>query len=147
MRYLFISMVLVIAAACGSMKETEERPLQVDQMVKKATIGEVPKDNPATDIVNVSLEGNLLKIAVSYSGGCEDQVIELVGNEMIMKSLPPKRAITLVRDTKGDGCREYITKELVFDISKLAYQQKEESEIVLLLAGFEGDIRYVYLGE
>ncbi len=147
MHYLFISMVLVIAGACGSMKKTEERPLQGDQMVKKATIGEIPKDNPTTDIAHVSLEGSLLKITVSYSGGCEDQVIELVGNEMIMKSLPPKRAITLVRDTKGDACREYITKELVFDISNLAYQKNEGSEIVLQLAGFEGDIRYVYSGE
>ncbi len=116
-------------------------------MVKKATIGEIPKDNPTTDIAHVSLEGSLLKITVSYSGGCEDKVIELVGNEMIMKSLPPKRAITLVRDTKGDACREYITKELVFDISNLAYQKNEGSEIVLQLAGFEGDIRYVYSGE
>jgi hypothetical protein len=148
MRYLIVSVILLfISSSCGTKKETNQKPLETEVMAQNAIIGEPSKDNPTTEISNAEVDGNMLKLTVSYSGGCEEQVFDLVGNEMVMKSFPPKRAVTLVRDSKGDACREYITKELLFDLTELSYQKKNGSEIILLLQGFDKEIRYVFQGE
>lgn len=149
MRYLtFLLILLVISSSsCGTVKDTDQPPVEIEVMAQKAIIGEPSKDNPLTEISNAALDGNMLKLTVSYSGGCEDQVFDLVGNEMIMKSLPPKRNMTLVRDSKGDACREYITTELLFDLTELSYQKKNGSEIILQLNGYDKEIRYVFQGE
>ena len=55
--------------------------------------------------------------------------------------------MTLVRDSKGDACREFITKELLFDLTELSYQKKNGSEIILQLNGYDKEIRYVFQGE
>ena len=111
MRYLTVLLILlVISSSCGTIKDTDQQLAEIETMAQKAIIGEPSKDNPLTEISNAALDGNMLKLTVSYSGGCEDQVFDLVGNEMIMKSFPPKRNMTLVRDSKGDACREFITK-------------------------------------
>jgi hypothetical protein len=135
-------------SSCGLKKDREIKPqTNSESMAQKAIIGEPSEDNPSTTISNAELDGNILKLTVSYSGGCEDQVFDLVGDEVIMKSFPPKRSITLVRNSKGDVCREYITKELSFDLSELSYQKKNGSEIILLLQNYDKDIRYIYQGE
>ena len=148
MRYFtYLVLLTVIVSACGSVKDSEEQTTETAVMAQKAIIGEPSKDNPLTEITNAELNGNILMLTVSYSGGCEEQVFDLVGNEMIMKSFPPQRNMTLVRDSKGDACREYITKQLVFDLSELSYQKKNGSEIVLHLSGYENEIRYIFQGE
>lgn len=148
MRYLTVLVVLlVISSSCGSKKDSVQKSKEKESMAQKAIIGEPSKDNPTTQISNAELDGNILRLTVSYSGGCEEQVFDLVGNEMIMKSFPPKRNMTLVRNSKGDACREYITKELLFDLTELSYQKKNGSEIILLLNGYDKEIRYVFHGE
>jgi hypothetical protein len=148
MRYLTVLLILlVISSSCGTIKDTDQQPAGIEVVAQKAIIGEPSKDNPLTEISNAELDGNILKLTVAYSGGCEDQVFDLVGNEMIMKSFPPKRNMTLVRDSKGDACREYITKELLFDLTELSYQKKNGSEIILQLNGYDKEIRYVFQGE
>lgn len=148
MRYLIVLLILlVISSSCGTIKDTDQQPAGIEVMAQKAIIGEPSKDNPLTEISNAELDGNILKLTVAYSGGCEDQVFDLVGNEMIIKSFPPKRNMTLVRDSKGDACREYITKELLFDLTELSYQKKNGSEIILQLNGYDKEIRYVFQGE
>jgi len=143
---LFFTVVL-LSFSCGSAKETDQQPSENEIMARKAFIGEPKKNNSSTEISNAVMNGNILKLTVSYSGGCEEQEFDLVGNEMIMKSLPPKRSIVLVRDSKGDACRECITKQLYFDVSELSYQKKAGSEIMLQLSGFEGEIRYAFQEE
>lgn len=148
MRYFTILVTIIgLSFACGTVKDGDQQPTEEENMVQKAILGEPSKDNPLTQISNAELNGNILKLTVSYSGGCEDQVFDLVGDEMIMKSFPPKRNVTLVRNSKGDACREYITKDLLFDLTELSYQKKNGSEIILQLKGYEKEIRYVFQGE
>lgn len=148
MRYLTVLFILLlISSSCGTMKETEQKPIETESKAQKAIIGEPSEDNPSTEILNAEVNGNILKLTVAYSGGCEEQVFDLVGSEMVMKSFPPKRNMTLVRDSKGDACREYISKELLFDLTELSHQKKNGSEIILLLNGFEKEIRFVFQGE
>jgi hypothetical protein len=133
--------------ACGVGQEVNQRDRESSTMNQKAIIGEAPKDNPSTQINRAVIIDNTLELEVSYSGGCEEQVFDLVGNEMIMKSFPPQRSVVLVRDSKGDDCREWITKTIIFDITELHHSKKVDAEILLRLEGFDGELRYIYRGE
>jgi hypothetical protein len=128
-------------------KEGNSVTSEPSTMNQKAIIGEAPADNPSTQINRAVIKDNTLELEVSYSGGCEEQVFDLVGNEMIMKSFPPQRSVVLVRDSKGDNCREWLTKTLIFDITELHHNKKVDAVIVLRLEGFDEELRYIYRSE
>lgn len=102
-------------------------------------------DNSAPlNIENIVLNGHLLTLQVSYSGGCKKHEFQLVGSAMLMKSLPPKRPILLYHDNKGDSCRELVNDTLTFDIRAFAYSN---GEVHLLLEGWKNPIPYNNLEE
>jgi hypothetical protein len=147
MKKISLLLVLMIVGhsltSCGIRKNKGDKDVSSGN-TQKAIIGEAPKDNPETQINWVQLAGNILTIEVSYSGGCEQQSFDLVGNELILKSFPPRRNIVLVRDSKGDACREFITRTLEFDITELHHNKKVGDVILLVIEGFKNEVRYVY---
>jgi len=97
------------------------------------------KDGAATTINSVTIEKNSMILKVSYSGGCEKHEFKLIGSKLIQKSLPPKRGIMLYHTNNGDSCRSIVDEELRFNITNLAYDNKE---IVLILEGWASPITY-----
>ncbi|OYT28155.1 hypothetical protein B6U98_05505 [Thermoplasmatales archaeon ex4572_165] len=98
---------------------------------------------------NVILYKDSLEITVSYSGGCEDHVFELISKEAFMESDPVQIDLVLSHDANDDLCEAYITETLVFNISKL--KQKWQNEygqdagiIILLLEDYPEEIRYIF---
>ena len=88
------------------------------------------QNSASVTITAVLIEKNVMKISVSYSGGCEKHEFKLVGSKLIQKSMPPKRGIMLFHNNNGDSCRSIVEEDLLFDISNLAY---DGNEIMLLL--------------
>jgi len=152
-----IILLLGVLAGLMSCAETKEIALSTSDVVvaetdpnsdvtikqKKAKIGAF-MESDHRDIESVILKDNSLFIAVSYSGGCKEHELELIGNPMIMKSLPPKRAIQLYHNANGDSCRSLVNEVLEIDISNLAYNQAPGSEIILILEGWEEEIKYIF---
>ncbi|SFT50855.1 hypothetical protein SAMN05216474_0964 [Lishizhenia tianjinensis] len=143
MKVLLFLVMSIALLACGNAKKSASEKMSTP----KAILGEIDQNAPTAQINSVRIEGNLMFLEVSYSGGCEEQAFTLIGSNMIMKSLPPKRGIRLQRDPKGDACRELVSKSLVFDISNLAYKQEAGSEIVLLLDGYKEEVKYTFTQE
>lgn len=133
---------LLLSFSCGESKKMKSKSENTSSKVMLSSIGERPREISPTTIKSAIIEGNTLILDVAYSGGCENQSFELIGDEMIMKSLPPKRGVALVRNTNGDTCRELVNKTLRFDITSLAYQDKDGSKIILLLNGYEKQLEY-----
>lgn len=104
---------------------------------------DLESSDPLT-IKSTKIEGNMLKITVSHSGGCGAHKFTLYGSRNIQKSLPPIRGLFLHHDLNGDNCRALIEHELSFDISDFAYRQMQGSEINLRLERLKGDILYQY---
>lgn len=90
-------------------------------------------------IENITLSKNLLSINIKYSGGCNEHLFQLVGHKMVSKSEPPQRSVHLFHNNNGDSCREIIQDILVFDISALAYENRETT---LDIEGFDKKIKY-----
>ena len=98
------------------------------------------QESATVNISEVVLEGNLLKLSFSYSGGCEKHEFTLIGLNAISKSLPPSRPIMLYHNGNGDSCRELISETMEFNISDFGYKKKEE--IKLMLQGYDNPISY-----
>jgi hypothetical protein len=104
--------------------------------------GFVKPDNSASfDLIKTSLEGNILTIEVSYSGGCNEHEFKLYFDGNYKKSLPPKADFILTHDNKGDACRSIENKTMKFDISKSQYAGQKE--IMVSVEGFQ-ELKYSY---
>lgn len=154
MKTVLLLSVLAVLLSCAETKimtlseeevvESTDNP-NTDVAIKhiKAKIGKF-MESDYVDIESVILKDNTLFIAVSYSGGCEEHDFELIGNPLIMKSLPPKRTIQLYHNANGDSCRSLLNEILEIDITDLAYDQTAGSEIILILEGWEEEINYIF---
>lgn len=60
---------------------------------------------------SINLVGNILTLNVSYSGGCEEHVFELV--------LGTQTDLYLSHNANGDRCEAYLTENLKFDLSPI----------------------------
>lgn len=154
MKHLFIAVLTVgLLTACGTQKETQKvtenekdktsKNEDNNNPIQKAIIGEVEEETPITTINSAEIEGNIMHLVVSYSGGCVEQHFDLVGNATVMKSFPPKRSVELVR-SGGDKCRQVVVKELSFDLKELAQNKSDGAKIILLLKGYKEELTYVY---
>lgn len=146
-----MKMAMLIAAgalffSCSNMKNKNTQVKQENggEKVVAATLGDVTQESDPVTITGATVDGNTLKIDVSYSGGCKEHIFDLVGSFAIMKSLPAQRSIKLLHNSKDDTCREFIEQTVEFDISELAYSKEAGSEIILLLNGYREPITYKY---
>lgn len=156
--FILLFASLTMSSACGNKKEIEkkEEVVVVDNndseqkpssqiTARLADMNQEFKSDNFT-ILDVHIDGNLMHLTVGYSGGCGEHKFDVVGSEMIMKSLPPQRPVLILHDAGGDKCRALITEQLTVDISAFAYQQEEGSEIMLVMEGRE-KISYKYSAE
>ena len=139
--------------SCGIFKKnnnveenvTTEVTETVDALApRKAKLGDTGQASDPLEISKIVIEDNIMKIDVSYSGGCQVHDYDLVGNYAVMKSMPPKRSVQLVHRAKGDNCRTVIKETLKFDVTELAMTQKAGSEIILIVDGFKEEISYTF---
>lgn len=85
-----------------------------------------------------TLEGDTLRVNVSYSGGCETHAFTLVAEQRFLESFPVQLRVSLAHNANGDTCEAWITEDYHFDLTpiKEAYQkgyQKDTGTIVLRL--------------
>ena len=139
MKVFLIITALFTALGCA----TQKPAIQV-QRETKATLGELPESTDAVKINKASISGNIMTLEVTYTGGCKEHRFELIGREMISKSLPPIRSVKLVHTGNGDDCTTTITHPVKFDIRDLAYKQEAGSEIMLKVEGVEDRLLYSF---
>jgi len=125
-------------------KNDPNTELKSEKLIEiKAHFGEFVDSDPI-QINSAVVSGNTLILNVTYSGGCEEHSFDMVGSQVVAKSLPPIRQIKLIHKKNGDNCRALITKTINIDIREMANIQKNGSEIILNLQGFEGRISYTF---
>ncbi len=146
MKLLALSLILILSS-CGIFKKksnnTENNEV-VQKIDLKASFGDLSHQSDLITIKSAKMEGHLLTLDISYSGGCKDHSFEMLASKMIMKSLPPKRAIKLIHHANGDHCRQLINKTLVIDMSDVAHSKNKGDVLMLLLDGYREPIKYIY---
>ncbi|MFM7637845.1 MAG: hypothetical protein ACKO5W_08250 [Crocinitomicaceae bacterium] len=143
MKPILFLFIVILSISCKSSREAKTKKQHVKEMKteKKAELGDINQVSDNINILNASIEGNIINLEVSYSGGCQPHEFNLVGSTMISKSLPPIRSVVLVHKSNNDMCEKQIIETLRFDIRDFAYNQNE-SEIFLSIKGVENRLLY-----
>jgi hypothetical protein len=77
--------------------------------------------------------GDFLKVNVSYGGGCEDHIFNLV-HEFLFCGTPPVHVpLYLTHNSNNDNCEAALVQELCFDISSLYDLCTDTSELFISL--------------
>jgi hypothetical protein len=95
------------------------------------------------------LENDILKINITYTGGCEEHDFMLIGTTSFMESNPVQINILLSHNANNDPCDALINEELNYNLTPLkkAWQeayQKNSGTIIILLEGFTESIYYEF---
>lgn len=144
MKFLSLIGITLFAIGCKSTEKSINQTAENSRLKVVATLGEINAPSDPIEITAVRVEGNTMFIDMNYSGGCEDHTFEVIGSEMISKSLPPIRSVQLIHTAKGDQCKKLVEETLIVDISKLAYKQENGSMIFLLVNDLKNRIEYTF---
>lgn len=106
-----------------------------------------PRD--AYKFEDVSIDGDLLSIELTYGGGCADHDFALVVGPEMMESDPVQMRGSLAHYAYGDRCRALISRTLVLDLSPLAEIWRQNyfqptGALILHLDGWPTPIRYEF---
>ena len=77
--------------------------------------------------------GDFLKINISYGGGCEDHIFNLVHEFLFCGTLPVHVPLYLTHNSNNDNCEAALVQELCFDISNLYDLCADTSELFISL--------------
>ena len=97
---------------------------------------------------NVKLCRDILRINVSYGGGCKEHKFALIATSF-MESHPVQVNVLLSHEDNDDPCDMWITEEMVFNLLTLkkAWQQsyhEKSGTIVMNVEGWEESIYYEF---
>jgi hypothetical protein len=153
-RSITIAAVALTLAACGSTEPIQPgSPAAMSgpdgQPVVVITNDRAAWPHDAFRFENVSIDGDLLTVEVTYGGGCVDHRFALVVGAEMMESDPVQMRGSLAHDANGDKCRALVGRAIVLDVSPLAqlwrdsYRQQSGS-LILHLDGWPTPIHYEF---
>lgn len=96
------------------------------------------KNNDEFYIEDVIVEDNILKLNVSYSGGCKKHQFSLVEKKNLQRAKNIYEAhLQLIHNSNKDNCKKIVTEELFFNLlplkSKLQKENRVKKDISLVL--------------
>lgn len=105
-----------------------------------------PVSNAAFTIEDWSIEGDVAKIAISYSGGCGKHIFKAFFTGNYMKSMPPKATIFIQHDNGGDKCRMLIMDTLYVYLQPVRYEKEKTGSVIIGFNNTEKTVEYSYKG-
>ena len=97
-----------------------------------------------------TIDGDILKVSLSYSGGCETHQFTLVASDSFLESFPVQLSIYIAHNANGDTCEAYPTEDYHFDLTPIktmyqeAYQQQAGTIILRLKDAPNTDLVYEF---
>ena len=79
----------------------------------------------ALSIRNVAINGDTLRLTVSYQGGCQYHALQPIAEIVSMESYPIQVAARIAHNAGADPCHSLVTRVLHIDLSPLKEQYRE----------------------
>lgn len=85
-----------------------------------------------------TITGDMLRINVSYGGGCRTHQFTLIASDSFLESFPVQLRITLAHNANNDLCRAWLTEDYHLDLTPIkamyqeAYRQKAGTIVLRL---------------
>lgn len=104
----------------GECEGLEERLAFADQPIRIYPPENPPEEGFAVAIIQSSIEGNILTMEVSYSGGCLEHEFYLASSGAFMESIPLQLATVLIDAAEEeDPCDSIVNRVISFDLLPL----------------------------
>lgn len=142
---LLILPLLMLFAACAVQANSPSADDQAPDIpgITKVEPGTKIDDIKSDDfsMKQVSVEGDILKIEVSYAGGMKEHEFTLYWNGIVARSYPGKTTVVLKHNANGDNAEALITKTLQFKLTDMT------KPMIIRVTNDHGDTRTVQYGE
>ena len=105
-------------------------------------IQNVNLDNFDMDYYNIDtafIYGDFLQINISYGGGCEEHIFNLVQEPLFCGTPPVHIPLYLTHNSNNDNCEAVLIEELCFDISELFMLCADSTELFISLSDPENN--------
>ena len=113
--------------------------LQTSILIVSSVSAPIWAADPLT-VSRVSITGDTLQVAVTYSGGCRHHALQPIAESVWAKSLPVQVSARVAHNAGGDVCEALVTRTLHVDLSPLKALYRERynttsGRIAVRLAG------------
>lgn len=142
---LLILPLMMLFAACAvqanSPTSAEEAPKipGITKVEPGTKIQDIKSDD--FSIKQVTVEGGVMKIDVSYAGGVKEHEFTLYWNGIVARSYPGKTTVVLKHNANGDNAEALLTKTLQFDLADMS------KPMIITVINDHGDKHTVQYGE
>jgi len=117
--FISIAICAVTLASCSEGTDPEgvdAIPIIVDRALFNA-YRDLPQAEFSIDAGVIN--GDILKLTVSYSDGCQDYEFKLIASTYLILSHPPKALLGLFREEAQNSCTKETSIPLYFDLTPL----------------------------
>lgn len=144
---IVIILVLSLAAGCellGLSRMGADEDEEAEKVILFEVLDKVDLKTDKALIKEARLEGDILTLKISHSGGCREHDYQLYGWRGWDKSNPPAGYLFFSHNANGDMCEALISRELRFDIEplkeawKTAFQHSGPVNIKIYEPGTDG---------
>jgi len=116
------------------------KPIEISDIILSTNKNKLVVDFKNEDfyLEDVSIKDNILKLNVSYSGGCKKHQFLLVEKKNLQRAKDLYDVqLQLLHNSNNDTCKKIVTEDLFFNIlplkTKLQKENKDQKDINLLL--------------
>ena len=116
------------------------KPIEISDIILSTNKNKLVMDFKNEDfyLEDVSIKDNILKLNVSYSGGCKKHQFLLVEKKNLQRAKDLYDVqLQLLHNSNNDTCKKIVTEDLFFNIlplkTKLQKENKDQKDINLLL--------------
>ncbi len=129
-KYIIVTAILFFAASCSDTRDNTEleNHKKVNLIVNKQAFEKAENNRKNStghelsdpfNIESIERVEDILKVKVSYSGGCKEHTFEVIYGGQILLSNPCQINLILTQDAKDDPCEANLTETLEIDLNKL----------------------------
>ena len=119
----------------------DHKPIEIFDIIlltNKNSLVEFKNNDDEFYIEDVIVEDNILKLNVSYSGGCKKHQFSLVEKKNLQRAKNIYEVhLQLIHNSNEDKCKKIVTEELFFNLlplkSKLQKENRDQKDINLVL--------------
>ena len=145
MRTLFVLLSCVSFGLIGCGEDTPFFAGSSTDPVLIDTTCDASSSDSSFGIGELAIQGDLLRIAVTYSGGCEDHEFSACWDGTFLESNPVQAQLAVHHEDNGDSCEAAITRDVFVDLSLLRSRfQNQTGTIEIVIAGAAAGISYQF---
>jgi hypothetical protein len=116
------------------------KPIEISDIILSTNKNKLVMEFKNEDfyLEDVSIKDNILKLNVSYSGGCKKHQFLLVEKKNLQRAKDLYDVqLQLLHNSNNDTCKKIVTEDLFFNIlplkTKIQKENKDQKDINLLL--------------